>query len=519
MTLHESEDRYRALFHLSPVAVYSCDAIGVIQDFNQRAAELWGRSPTLGDTDEQFCGSFKMFLPDGTFMPHAECPMAQVVDGRIPAVNNGEVDIERPDGSRITVIVNIRPLKNTRGEIAGAINCFYDITERRQMERTLQQQTEILADLHRRKDEFLAMLSHELRSPLAPIANAVQVLRLQLDASKLQHEARLIIERQVGQLTRLVDDLMEVSRITTGRIQLRLDRVIVNGVVEQAIEAARPMIEQRQHTLTVSLPSEPIWLHADASRLQQVVVNLLINAAKYTDQGGRIWLNIEQEGDQCVLRVRDSGVGIAPDVLPHMFDLFTQAERSIDRSEGGLGIGLALVQRIVEMHAGRVEVHSDLGRGSEFAVYLPTMTSPASQTFSTPEEILPGGTRPLRVLIVDDHPDTADSLGMLVNMVGHEIRTSNNGRDTLQVALDYKPEAVLLDIGLPGLDGYQVARQMRAHASLKDVTLIALTGYGSESDRQRSLEAGFDHHLVKPVDFGKLQIILASVKTSNSTHS
>jgi signal transduction histidine kinase len=267
--------------------------------------------------------------------------------------------------------VTIRPLKNERGEIVGAINCFYDVTERQGMERKVQQQAEELADLHRRKDEFLAMLGHELRNPLAPIANAVQLLRMQIGESALQQQAREVIERQLGQLTRLVDDLMEVSRITSGRIQLRLERVLANDVMHHAIETVRPMITQREHELTISLPSQPVWLHADASRLQQAVVNLLVNAAKYTDPGGQISVSVAQEGNECVIRVRDDGVGIAAELLPHIFDLFTQADRSLDRADGGLGIGLALVQRIVAMHTGRVEVHSALGKGSEFVIHLP----------------------------------------------------------------------------------------------------------------------------------------------------
>ena len=230
----------------------------------------------------------------------------------------------------------------------------------------------------RRKDEFLAMLSHELRNPLAPITNAVQLLRLQKNEDQLQHQARTIIERQVGQLTRLVDDLLEVSRITTGRIHLQQERIALNGIVERAVETARPLMNQRRHELTVSLPPQPIWLYADAARLEQVVVNLLTNAAKYTADGGHISLVVQQEGDEAVLRVRDTGVGIAPELLPRIFDLFTQAERSLDRSQGGLGIGLCLVQRLVEMHGGRVEVYSALGQGSEFVVRLPVMATPAS---------------------------------------------------------------------------------------------------------------------------------------------
>jgi PAS domain S-box-containing protein len=398
------------LFELSPAAVYYCDASGVIQEFNRYAAELWGREPALGDTDERFCGSSMLFRPDGSVLPHEQCPMAQVVSGKISEIRDAEVLIGRPDGSRVTVVVNIRPLRNKRGEIAGAVNCFYDITERKHMEealreseiryrrlfesakdgilildistlkitdanpfmtkllgyshdeflgkelweigffrdkgasqavyrelqhrgyvryehlpletkngktaevefvsnvyqvgqqsvaqcnirdisersrieRKLHQQSEALADLHRRKDEFLAMLSHELRSPLAPITNAVHMLRLQPHEDPLQQQARSIIERQLVQLTRLVDDLMEVSRITTGKVQLRHDRVAASDILGHAVESVRPLIDQNGHELTLSLPTQPIWLHADATRLEQVIVNLLTNAAKYTDPG------------------------------------------------------------------------------------------------------------------------------------------------------------------------------------------------------------------------------------------
>ncbi len=373
--LYESEERYRVLFDLSPVAVYSIDAAGVIREFNRVAAELWGREPALRDTDERFCGSFKLFRPDGTFMPHEQCPMAQVVSGQILEARDAEVLIERPDGSRIAVVVNIRPLKGPKGEIAGAINCFYDITERFRLDRERQRQADALADLNRRKDEFLAMLSHELRSPLAPIVNAVHFLESQPHRDPLQDRAREIIARQVTQLTRLVDDLMDVSRLSTDRVRLQLDYLAIDGVVERAVETTRHLIDERRHELTVSLPPRPISLRADAARLEQIIVNLLTNAAKYTEDGGHIWLSVEQEGDECVLRLRDTGIGIAPELLPRVFDLFTQSDQSLTRSEGGLGIGLALVQRLVEMHQGRVEAHSTLGQGSEFVVTLPVAPS------------------------------------------------------------------------------------------------------------------------------------------------
>ena len=371
-----SGDRYRFLFEFSPAAVYSIDTSGVIQDFNRCAADLWGRSPEVGDTDERFCGSHKMFSPDGTFMPHDECPMAQVVDGRVAEVTNGEVVILRPDGSRVTVIVNIRPLKGQGGEIVGAINCFYDITERSRMEQLLKRQAEALTDMNRRKDEFLAMLSHELRNPLAPIVNAVQALGA-LGGNREQQQLLGIAGRQLAQLTRLVDDLLDASRIGKGRVELQLEDIVLGDSVEGAVQTVRHMIEARGQELTLTLPPEPIWLSADPARLQQIIVNLLTNAAKYTGNGGNISLSIEQQGSECTLRVRDTGIGISPELLPRVFDLFVQGAQSLDRSaKGGLGIGLALVKRIVELHRGRVEAHSVLGEGSEFVVTLPVVLPP-----------------------------------------------------------------------------------------------------------------------------------------------
>ena len=387
-----------------------------------------------------------------------------------------------------------------------------DISERRKLElQTLTQAAE-LSDLHRRKDEFLAMLSHELRSPLAPIANAVQLLGLaNTNESALQRQARGIIERQVGQLQHLVDDLLEVSRITTGRVQLRQERIAISGIVDGAIETARPLIDQRKHVLSVSMPNETLWLNADAARLEQVVVNLLNNAAKYTEEGGQIWLSAVGEGTECVLRVRDTGVGIAPALLPKIFDLFTQAERSLDRSQGGLGIGLALVQRLTELHGGRVEVESTLGHGSEFTVRLPMLTAEPADGMPASAINEPPSIRPLRVLVVDDNVDTVLSFSILLRATGHEVFIAHDGLAAVEMAIACQPDVMLLDIGLPGLDGYEVAKRIRQLPSLKDVVLIALTGYGQDTDRQRSSLAGFNHHLVKPARLEQLQEILRTV--------
>ena len=521
--LRQSETRFRALLNSGAVAIYSCDRAGNILEINRAAIELWGCEPKPGETDAQFRGAFKSQRPDGSRLPYAETWMTRVLNGEIVAARDEEVSNLRSDGSRITVIVNVLPLKNEQGEITGAMLCFYDITERSRLERETQAQAQTLAELDRRKDEFLAMLGHELRNPLAALSNAVQLLRLQKSEDPLRLQGRAIIERQLGHLKHLVDDLLEVSRITSGSVRLRQETVNLSGIVERAIETAQPLLLQHRHQLTLSLPPEPIFLQADAARLEQVLVNLLNNAAKYTDDGGRIWLSVEQEDDGVVLRVRDSGIGIEPALLPHIFDLFTQAERSLDRSQGGLGIGLCLVQRLVQLHGGSVQALSVLGQGSEFVVRLPllpllltalpesptALTSPAPASASTvPSEKASSG---CRVLVVDDNVDAAQSMAKLLERTGHAARLAYDGPSALQAAIDYRPEVVLLDIGLPGLDGYQVAERIRQHATLKNIVLVALTGYGQDTDRQRSQEAGFDHHLVKPSDFDEIEKILAGV--------
>ncbi|MDB5886887.1 MAG: domain S-box protein [Polaromonas sp.] len=503
-----SEARFRALFDRGPIAIFSCDSEGIIQEFNPCAVLLWGREPKRGDSSERYCGSYKLYLPDGTFVPRGQTPMAAVLRGEMESSHDQQVIVERPDGSCITIMANTVALKNEQGQLTGAMCCFYDITERSRLEQKTREQAKTLADLDRRKDEFLAMLSHELRNPLAPISNAVQLLGMQDNEGPVQKKARLIIERQLGQLNHLVDDLLEVSRITSGSVRLRPQRISVNGVVERALETAQPLILLHRHELTVSLPPEPVFLQADAARLEQVLVNLLTNAAKYTLQGGRIWLSIEQERDAVVIKVRDTGIGIAPELLPHIFELFTQAERSLDRSQGGMGIGLCLVQRLVELHGGCVTVHSVLGQGSDFTVRLPLAREAPPAMAAPVPDTAPPPAHGRRVLVVDDNVDAAQSLALLLEMSGHEVRLAHDGLGALEAVMAHPPDVVLLDIGLPQLDGYEVARRIRQQYPLQHIRLVALTGYGQGSDRQRSLEAGFDHHLVKPANFAEIEKIL-----------
>ncbi|HZO15260.1 MAG TPA: ATP-binding protein, partial [Polyangiaceae bacterium] len=368
-----------------------------------------------------------------------------------------------------------------------------------------------LKEADRRKDEFLAMLAHELRNPLAPIRNAVQIFRAKGPPGPELQWATEVIDRQVHQMTRLVDDLLDMSRITRGKIELRKELVELGTVVESAVEACRPLIETWGHRLTVTVPPRPIRLYADPTRLAQVLANLLNNAAKYTNQGGRISLSAELASDEVILAVRDSGIGIQETMLPEIFDMFTQVERSVGRSEGGLGIGLTLVQRLVELHGGTVEARSEgAGKGSEFIVRLPVATDAQREAAGEgPSEAEHAHAPTRRILIVDDNRDAADSLGMLLRMVGNDVHTAHDGLEALGAAATFRPHVVLLDIGLPKLDGYEVARRIREQEGGPAMMLIALTGWGQEDDRRRSREAGFDHHLTKPVEFKTLQRLLA----------
>ena len=376
-----------------------------------------------------------------------------------------------------------------------------------------------LRDGDRRKDEFLATLAHELRNPLAPIRNSLQILKMpRLDASTAER-AREMMERQVHHLVRLVDDLLDVSRVMRGKIELRKERVELSAVVARAVETVQPLIEAQGHELTVSLPPESLPLDADPVRLAQVIGNLLTNAAKYTEANGRIRLTAQRDGKQAVLRVRDTGIGIAPDMLPRIFDLFVQVDHAATRSQGGLGIGLTLVKNLVEMHGGTVEAHSPgLGQGSELVVRLPLSArepeKPEGREVADARQVPPSSG--LRLLVVDDNQDAANSLAMLLRLQGHEVGVAHDGPAALDMVEVYRPEMVFLDIGMPGMDGYEVARRLRRQPGLESVRLAALTGWGQQEDRRRTAEAGFDHHLVKPVEPAALEGLLAGLPTKTA---
>jgi PAS domain S-box-containing protein len=413
------------------------------------------------------------------------------------------------DGRFLNISLTISPIRDSEGRIVGASKIARDVTEKKRLEAELSEKLLELADGDRRKDEFLAMLGHELRNPLSAVRNAVVTARL--DPSR-RDRALDIAYRQTDQLARLVDDLLDVARITRGRMTLRMETVRLAGVVERAVETTRDLVEARAHLLTLALPDESLHVNGDPSRLEQVVVNLITNAAKYTEPGGRIEVMAQREGEQAVLRVRDNGVGIAPEMLPRVFDLFAQAHRGPARVEGGLGIGLTVVQRLVELHGGRAEVTSEgLGRGSEFRLSFPCV--PVADANAVPARSAgegPGG--PVRVLVVDDNADVAEGLMMLLELLGHRVRVAHDGMAALEAVRVNVPDLMLVDIGLPGMDGYELARNVRRDSRLKGVVLVALTGYGRDEDKRKAIEAGFDDHLVKPLTVETFQKLLGRLE-------
>ncbi len=440
-------------------------------------------SEVLPDLSSQVSDSFRHVLRSG-----------------LSIVNKEVIAATHRPGEERYWLCSFYPVKLPGGAVLGAGAVVTDIDDRKRME-------EALRDADQRKDQFLAMLAHELRNPLAPISNAVQIMQLEGPNGPNFRWSTEVIEDQIKHMTRMVDDLLDVSRITRGKVDLQKETISLMEVVELAVEASRPLIDDYDHQLTVTLPPQPIIVDVDPARLAQVLSNLLNNAAKYTDERGHIALSAETADNEVIIRVRDSGIGISLDLLPKVFDLFTQADRTLSRSRGGLGIGLTLVRSLVELHGGRVTAQSEgLGQGSEFVVRLPIATSSvaAPQPLNSADDPRIVQLPRRRILVVDDKPSNAQSLELLLQALGQEVFTAYDGQEALELARRHHPDVVLLDIGLPIIDGYEVARQCRAQPDLQPMTLVAMTGYGQESDRLRSQEAGFDAHLVKPVNLDEL---------------
>ncbi len=500
--LRESEERFRLLMEgVKDYAIFMLDPQGRVTSWNH-GAELIKGYPAR----EILGRHFSVFYPADALArgwPEHELQMART-EGRF----EDEGWRVRKDGTLFWANVVITALYDRSGRLRGFAKITRDLTERKRVE--------ALEEADLRRNEFLAMLSHELRNPLAPIKNALSVMRLSGVSEPSLDWARTVVERQVSHLTRLVDDLLDVSRIAVGKITLQRKPLDVSQVVTAAVEASRPLIDARGHWLTVVVPQEPIPVEGDLTRLAQTLMNLLNNAAKYTPPGGEIRLSVEKEEGMAVIRVRDTGVGITADLLPNIFELFTQGERALDRSEGGLGIGLTLAQRLVKLHGGSIEALSEgAGKGSEFVVRLPLAAVPASSSVASrkPAERQPAVSR--RVLVVDDNRDAAESLETLLQLWGHQARSAQDGWEALIQVAAFEPEIILLDIGLPGMDGYEVARQIRALPAGRRSLIVAVTGYGRSSDRLQSQEAGFDHHLVKPVQPEVLQELIGSVKVAH----
>ena len=505
----EAEERLRMMIEsVKDYALFSLDVRGRIVSWNTGAEKLlgYGEAEVLGQHFSLF------FTPEDREggRPDRELQEA-AIEGR---ANNNNWTV-RKDGSRFWSEGSTYPLWD--GELRGYVTIFRDLTERKQMEEELRARAEALMEKDRRRNEFLAMLGHELRNPLAPIVTSLTVLRQEKTTSPLIVQACTIMERQAKHLIRLVDDLLDVARITRGRVELRKEWVELNDLIDRAAEAVQPQIAARRHDLFVSVPRGTLRLDVDPARIQQVLVNLLTNACKYTPAQGAIRLTVHREGDQVAISVKDNGVGIAAEVLPQVFDLFTQAERSLARSEGGLGIGLTMVKGLVEMHGGTAVAHSEgLGKGSEFIIRLPLLKHDQSVPVAAPAgaaelPAVPAG-KALRILVVDDNVDAAESLALLLRAYGHEVvDVVHDGPSAVEAILTKNPSVVLLDIGLPGMNGYEVAQRVQAQEVEQKPQLIAITGYGQESDRTKAQEVGIAHHLVKPVDPDRLHEILSEL--------
>jgi PAS domain S-box-containing protein len=493
--LRTSEQRFRTLTAHAPVGIFLTDREGNCLFVNESWCKMAGLSP-----EEVMAQGWARAL-------HPE-DRERVFHEWYDAVNTGrpfasEYRFRTPRGEVTWLQGRAVELCDEAGVISGYIGTLTDITERREA-------VEALKGADRRKDEFLALLAHELRNPLAPLRNGLQVMRLAADNANLVAKTRDMMDRQLSHMVRLIDDLLDISRISRNKMELRLSRVLLADIVSSAVETARPALEAAGQELTVALPPEPVHLDADLTRLAQVFGNLLNNSAKYTERGGHIELTAARDGGQVVVAVRDDGIGIPAAALPNIFDLFSQVDRSIERSTGGLGIGLALVKGLVEMHGGTVEAASPgQGKGSTFTVRLPVLEDRAEPPPAAPAEAWPDSSRSnRRILVVDDSRDSAASMATMLQLLGNEVRTAHDGLEAVRIAGQFRPQVILMDIGMPKLNGYEATRRIREQPWGRDMAVIALTGWGQEVDRARSKEAGCDGHLVKPIDLSDLEKLL-----------
>ena len=493
----DTSAKLAAIVESSDDAIISKDLDGTIRSWNGGAERLFGYTAV-----EAIGQPVRMLVPADRV---DELPAILERIGRGERVDHYETVRRRKDGTLLDVSLTVSPVRDVQGKISGASKIARNISDRVQAERALGQ-------AGRHKDEFLAMLAHELRNPLAPISNAVQLMQSTGSDPAIQSALRMM-ERQVAHIVRLVDDLLDVSRISRGTIELRLRQVDLESVVNHAVETARPHCESLGQQLTVTLPPTPVYVAGDAVRLSQVLGNLLNNASKFSDQDGSIWLTVQREASQAIIRVRDTGIGIAQDHVRRVFEMFAQVDTSLERGQTGLGIGLTLAKNLVEMHGGTVEARSGgLGQGSEFTVRLPALleTTPRPAEMAVSETSRP---KRRRVLVVDDNWDSAESLATLLRVTGHEAHTAHDGLEAVEAATAWLPDVVLLDIGLPKLNGYEAARKIRAQPWSNRMVLVALSGWDQPAYRQESRQAGVNDYLVKPVDRATLLRVLANTAT------
>jgi PAS domain S-box-containing protein len=495
--LRLSEERFRLLVEgVQDYAIYLLDPTGRVTSWNAGAQRITGYS-----ANEIIGRSFEVFYPPEDLA--AGRPAQELRTALLQRRAEDRGWRLRKDGTRFWADVVVTALRDARGELVGFAKVSRDMSERKRMEE--------LEEQGRNVTEFLAMLAHELRNPLAPIGNALGILALGKESSPEIGWAREVIDRQLGHLSRLVDDLLDVSRITRGKLQMHSETLDLNAAVARAIEASRPLLEARRHSLEVEVSPTPIGVHGDLVRLAQVFSNLLNNAAKYTPEGGRVSIRAGTEGDDAVVRVRDTGLGIPPEFVERVFDLFAQGERTLERAEGGLGIGLTLARRIVLLHGGSIQAQSaGTGKGSEFTVRLPTLHLEREPPAAPRTVVDPPAAVKRSIVVVDDNADSATSMAMLLRMQGHAVETALDGPEALELISRTRPEIVFLDIGLPGMNGFEVATALRARPEGTGVRLYAMTGYGQAADRERSMGAGFDGHLVKPVLLETLRQVIES---------
>jgi PAS domain S-box-containing protein len=506
--LRVAHDHFESIVSQAATGVVQTDARGRITFANRKFCDMLGY-----DKSELLAlDSVTVTAPDSVEATNSA--LQQAIAGDLGAVVQKQY--RRKDGSLLWATSSISAMRGADGEYQGAVAIVVDITQSRLAEESLRQLATDLAEADQRKSEFLATLAHELRNPLAPISSGLSLLRLGGDNAATVAKIRPMMERQVGQMVRLIDDLLDVARISGGKIHLKKSLVELKTVIASAVETSLPFIERGGHKLVMTVPDGALMLDADPTRIAQVISNLLNNAAKYTPMGGRVDITARQDDGQVLITVKDNGVGIPAESLSSIFDMFSQVRHNLSRAQGGLGVGLSLVRRLVEMHGGTVSAASaGSGQGSSFTVSLPLAHSEAVPPVPLVHAADPGpGASPgrqLRLLVADDNVDAAEMLEAMLALQGHATRVAHNGRDALAIAREFAPDVAFLDIGMPDMNGYQTAAAIRAAAGLETIMLVALTGWGDERDRTRAKEAGFDHHLTKPADLDAIDQLLQTV--------